>query len=210
MGPSSLGFNAGHLWEVDGTDPESLTRANLQGRKMAEAFRNALAEYCPSIFGNATVAATGALMGIRETRRIIGDYYLTTEDYLLRRSFPDEIGRNNYFIDIHNAKHEIEQVKNKELQIEERFEHYGEGESHGIPYRCLTPAGLRNVLVAGRSISCDRPVQGSIRVMPVCLVTGEAAGIAAAHAAAMQQPDVHQVDTLRLRSRLREEGAYLP
>ena len=87
---------------------------------------------------------------------------------------------------------------------------YGKGESHGIPYRCLTPKGIKNVLVAGRSISTDREVQGSTRVMPVCLAMGEAAGIAAAFAAVMSESDVHRVDIYRLRARLQEEGAYLP
>ena len=80
--------------------------------------------------------------------------------------------------------------------------YYGPGESHGIPYRSLVPKGLRNVLVAGRSISCERIVQGSVRVMPVCLAMGEAAGMAAAHAAQRHDGDVHAVDTNRLRQRL--------
>ncbi|MET0263811.1 MAG: FAD-dependent oxidoreductase, partial [Rariglobus sp.] len=87
---------------------------------------------------------------------------------------------------------------------------YKAGESHGIPYRCLTPKGLRNVLVAGRNISVERAVHGSIRVMPVCLSMGEAAGLAAALASRDDVPDVHAIDTDLLRSRLREAGAYLP
>ncbi len=86
---------------------------------------------------------------------------------------------------------------------------YGEGESHGIPYRCLTPRGLNNVLVAGRCISCDRAVQGSIRVMPPCLAMGEAAGLAAALAGKTTK-NVHEIDIDLLRRRLREEDAYLP
>jgi hypothetical protein len=66
------------------------------------------------------------------------------------------------------------------------------------------------VLVAGRSISTDRLVQGSTRVMPVCLVMGEAAGMAAAHAVQTHGGDVHAVDVPRLRARLVQEGAYLP
>ncbi|MNW00342.1 FAD dependent oxidoreductase [compost metagenome] len=66
------------------------------------------------------------------------------------------------------------------------------------------------MLVAGRSISCVREVQGSVRVMPVCLAMGEAAGIAAALAAQLPNHDVHTVDVQILRRRLKEEGAYLP
>ena len=84
------------------------------------------------------------------------------------------------------------------------------GESHGIPYRCLTPKGLANVLVAGRCISTDRYANGAIRVMPPCMSMGEAAGVAAATAAAAPEPDVHAVDTDALRDRLRELGAHVP
>ena len=131
-------------------------------------------------------------------------YYWAPE----RRTFPDEIARNCYFIDIHVSREEAR--SRGEVRAELRFPQYGPGESHGIPYRCLTPKGLRNVLVAGRCVSADRPVQGSIRVMPVCLVMGEAAGMAAAHAVRHHASDVHAVDTDRLRERLRQEGAYLP
>ncbi|MEI9999113.1 MAG: FAD-dependent oxidoreductase [Verrucomicrobiota bacterium] len=154
---------------------------------------------------------TGSVLGIRETRRIVGDYVLTLDDYIARRSFPDEICRNAYFIDVHHS------LKQAAAHIQERADGiavptltYGAGESHGIPYRCLTPVGLRNVLVAGRSISCDRPVQGSVRVMPVCLTTGEAAGMAAGMVTRRGNNDVRALDVGDLRRRLCEEGAYLP
>jgi hypothetical protein len=111
---------------------------------------------------------------------------------------------------VHYSREELRLKAQGQLDEKERVAHYGEGESHGVPYRCLTPKGLRNVLVAGRPISADRAVHGSIRVMPPCLCTGEAAGLAAALAAQEKEPDVHAVDTDRLRARLREEGAYLP
>ncbi len=208
VGPGAVGFNAGHLWDIDNTDPHSVSAALIAGRQLAAEFCAALREYHPA-FANAFLANTGALMGIRETRRILGDYVLTIEDYVARRGFPDEICRNAYPIDIHTAKHEIAQSRQGQLNVMERYENYHPGESHGIPYRCLIPKNLRNVLTAGRAISCDRPVQGSIRVMPVCLAMGEAAGLAAALAAA-GDADVHAVDTLRLCRRLLDEGAYLP
>lgn len=89
----------------------------------------------------------------------------------------------------------------------------GMGTSGLVPwfcgYRCLTPRGLKNVLVAGRCISTDRQANGSTRIMACCLNTGEAAGIAAALAAA-GPADVHMIDTDDLRRRLRQHGAYLP
>ncbi len=209
VGPGAVGFNAGHIWDVDNTDPTSISRALMQGRRMAEAYRRALAEFAPAAFANSFVIATGAVLGVRETRRVTGDYVLTLKDYLDRRSFHDEICRNSYFIDLHQTKEE-HKAKMDEVEMVTRFKHYGKGESHGIPYRCLTPKGLKNVLVAGRAISCERIVQGSVRVMPVCLAMGEAAGIAAAFAARSPDHDVHAVNTFALRDRLQQHGAYLP
>lgn len=207
IGPGTYGFNAGHLFQVDNTDPVSVSEAAPNGRRLAEAYRRALAEFVPEAFGEAFLVTTGTQVGIRETRRIIGDYVLSLEDWMTRRSFPDEICRNAYFIDLHPT---AEENRSRKQVTEYRFEHYAPGESHGIPYRCLTPARLRNVLVAGRNISVERSVHGSIRVMPVCLAMGEAAGLAAALAARTSEPDVHAIDTADLRARLRAEGAYLP
>jgi hypothetical protein len=208
IGPGTYGFNAGHV-EIDNTDPASLSRAAIKGRRIAEAFRRALAEFQPEIYGEAFLVSTGTQVGARETRRIVGDYLLTVDDWLERRTFLDEIARNAYFIDVHSSLEAI-RARPKDAKPINKFPHYGPGESHGIPYRCLTPKGLRNVLVAGRCVSADRPVQGSIRVMPVCLVMGEAAGMAAAHAVQNHASDIHAVDTARLRERLKQEGAYLP
>ncbi|MEX0777550.1 MAG: FAD-dependent oxidoreductase [Phycisphaeraceae bacterium] len=210
VGPGTVGFNAGHVWGVDNTEPWSVSAALIEGRKMAAAFRDALAEFHPQAFGNAFLVTTGAQIGIRETRRVIGDYVLTLDDYLQRRSFNDEICRNSYFIDVHRGKEEAAKSHDDYKKWEKMTHRYEKGESHGIPYRCLTPRDLRNVLVAGRSVSAERIVQGSIRVMPVCLAMGEAAGMAAALAGASEQHDVHTVDVQDLRDRLRKVGAYLP
>ena len=213
IGPTTFGFNTGHVFDVDNTDPMSASKALMHGRKMARQYRDALAEYHPA-FADSFLVATGSLLGVRETRRIMGDYVLTVDDYLSRRSFPDEICRNAYGIDVHCSKErcvELSQKTVEELKEYNRQVTQGlnRGESFGVPYRCLTPKGLSNVLVAGRCISCDRQVNGSIRIMACCLNTGEAAGIAAAMAAA-DSHDAHSVDTGRLRAKLKAHGAYLP
>lgn len=207
IGPKTIGFNAGHIWNVDNTDPAAVSRALMQGRVLAEEFRQALADYYPSAFASAYLVSTAQLMGVREGRRIIGDYTMTIRDYLDRRTFADEISRNSYYIDIHFTPEEAAAELENGLDMEARGMYYGKGESHGIPYRSLVPRTLRNVLVAGRSISCDRRLLASLRVMPNCLCTGEAAGLAAALAAG-QDGNVHAVDTGVLRRRLKEEGAY--
>lgn len=213
IAPRTFGFNTGHVFDVDNTDPASTSRALLQGRQMAAQYRNAFAEYHPA-FADAALVATGSLLGIRETRRILGDCVLTVDDYLARRSFPDEICRNAYGIDVHGSREAIQKLTQKSLaELKEwnrnATKSLNPGESFGVPYRCLTPKGLRNVLVAGRCISTDRQANGSIRIMACCLNTGEAAGIAAAMAA-VDSADVHAVDTVELRRKLKAHGAYLP
>ena len=195
IGPDVVQFNAGHLDNVDSTDPWATTQAMMAGRQIAGQYLEAMKDVQPKTFGSAFLVKTASLLGVRDSRRIEGDYTFTVEDWKERRTFEDEIGRNCYYIDVHKPGH-------KETR-------YKKGESHGIPYRCLTPKGLKNVLTAGRCISTDEEAFGSLRVMPPCLVTGEAAGMAAVHAIKQAKNDVHKIDTDYLRKRLKEEGQYL-
>lgn len=180
---------------VDTTDPWAISEAMILGRQKAVQYLKAMKDVRPSTFSNAFVVKTASLLGVRDSRRIEGDYIFTVEDWRQRKSFEDEIGRNCYYIDVHSGKH--------------KPEHYKKGESHGIPYRCLTPKGIKNLLTAGRCISTDEQAFGSTRVMPCCLVTGEAAGMAAAHAIKQTRNDVHKIDTSYLRKRLKEEGQLI-
>ena len=207
--PGTVGFNAGHIWHVDNTDPENISKALIRGRKLAYEIHRALKDHHPTAFGNSKLSLTAPLMGIRETRRILGDYVLTLEDFLSRRTFDDEVCRNCYYIDVHYTPEQARLVVEGKLGLEVDAHRYGPGESHGIPYRCLTPKGLSNVLIAGRSISTDRRVQGSTRVMPVCLVMGEAVGKAAAIAKDAENVDVHAVDVQLLRQQILEDGGYI-
>lgn len=206
VGKGAVGFNAGHLQHVNATKPFELSRAYMKGRRHAYEMSLALREYHPA-FKDAYVLETAPLMGIRESRRIVGDYTLTADDYLNRASFPDEIARNSYYLDVHRTPKELAALKSKPADVRNTDARYGKGESHGIPYRCLTPKGFENLLVAGRIISCDRRILGSVRVMPNCLTTGEAAGLAAAMSA-QEGVSVHGIDTDALRAKLRGYGAY--
>ena len=191
--PGVVVFNAGHINDIKSINPNDLTQAMMRGRQLVNELHMGLMAECPDVFGDSFLASTGPLLGIRESRRIKGDYVFTVDDWVARRSFDDEIGRNCYYIDIH-----IEGAK--------KYPRYGKGESHGIPFRTLVPEKLSNVLVAGRPISCDDYSFGSLRVMPVCLVTGEAAGLGAALASRMGRVNVHDIDIQYLRKRLKEEG----
>lgn len=206
IGPRAVGFNAGHLWDVDATNPFSVSKALIKGRQLAYELHKGLKEYMPQVYGASHLIATAPSMGIRDSRRMIGEYKLTFKDYIERRSFPDEIGRNCYFLDVHHSIDKREKIMRGESNGEEEWESYSDGESHGIPYRSLIPKNIKNLLVAGRSIACEHRVQGSIRVMPVCLVTGQAAGTAAW--LACNTLEVRDIDVNNLRHILHRNGAY--
>lgn len=195
IGPGFLGFNAGHV-TVDSTNPTSLTEAMMKGRKQARQLHEGLVEFEPKSFAASHLASTANLMGIRESRRIKCAYTFTLEDWLARREFDDGIGRNCYYIDVHK-------------QDAKEYPRYKKGESHGIPFSCLTPAGLKNVMVGGRCISTDSYAHGSLRVMPPSLVTGEAIGVAAGQICKSKSPDIHNADIQQLRKRLQEVGQLI-
>lgn len=154
---------------VDGTDGASLSRAITDGR--AENFRllEIMRKHFPG-FENASVRHIANTVGIRETNRICGEYTLTVEDLIAARDFDDSVAVSGYSWDLPDPKHPSVQpydgVKRKSVYTQ-------------IPYRCLVPAGVDNVIAAGRCISVEREVLGPVRVMGPCIAMGEAAGIAA-------------------------------
>ncbi len=200
--------NVGHVFGLDGTDERSLTKGYLRGRESMREYQRYFREYLKRGLENARLVETAALMGVRETRRICGDYVMTLEDYMKRAVFPDEIGRYAYPIDIHPSSADKAAYERHREEFDRLYK-YGKGESYGIPYRILCAKGVKNLLVAGRCVSTDQKVQASIRVMPACYLTGQAAGFAAAMAAD-GAGDVHAVDVPRLQGALADFGAYLP
>jgi hypothetical protein len=205
VGEALGGGNIGHTFGVDGTDEESMTDAFVSGRRQLQEYERYYRDYLEG-FEEMELAATGSLLGIRETRRIMGDYVLNVDDFRRRAVFEDEIGRYSYPVDLHAGRPGRESYED----FHQKFQslRMDEGESYGIPYRILTPKGLKNVLVAGRCVSTDRDMLSSIRVMPGCYITGQAAGVAAAMAADGQ--NVHEVDVDAVQGKLKEMGAYLP
>lgn len=192
-----VGVNFGHVFGIDGVSAEDLTRGAIEGRKLVRRQLEFFRAYVPG-FEHAHLVSTGEQIGIRETRRIVGDYVLTQEDFMTMASFPDDIARNSYFIDIHMAR------SSGAMHIH----HLPPGKSHGVPYRCMLPVGLENVWVAGRAASSDRVVQGSLRVMPNCFAMGQAAGMAAAMAAGTDSLS-RKVDITTLQHGLVRQGAWL-
>lgn len=192
-----VGVNFGHVFGIDGTKAEDLTRGAVEGRRLVERQIRFFRKYVPG-FEHAHLAASGEQIGIRETRRIQGDYVLTVEDFLEARTFADDIARNAYYIDIHLASSQSEMTIN----------HLPPGQSHGVPHRVLLPVGIDNLWVPGRAASSDRAVQGSLRVMPNCFAMGQAAGAAAAMACS-QGVASRDVSVPELQERLLKRGAWL-
>ncbi len=206
VGRHAGGGNIGHTFGLDGTDERSITQALLWARKSLPEYERYYKKYLKG-FEQMELVATASQLGCRESRRILGDYVLSLDDFKTRAVFPDEIGRFNYAVDIHAAKPDLDSYK----QYAEAFKslRYGKGESYGVPFRSLVPRKLTNVLVAGRCVSTDRAMQSSIRVMPGCFITGQAIGTAAAMCAT-QGCDTRAMAVPELQRRLKAAGAHLP
>lgn len=200
------GSNAGHIYDIDGTAADSLTRAMVAGRLQLQEYRKYYREYL-SGYEQAELVISAPMMGVRETRRIRGDYQLCLDDFFARAVFEDEIGRYCYPVDIHSSKNTNSGYKEYEKTFADL--RYQKGDSYGIPYRALTVCGLSNLLTAGRCISTDRAMQASVRVMPGCFITGQAAGCAAA-LAARGDGDTRRISVPQLQQMLKALGAYLP
>ena len=191
-------INTSRIMGIDGTDSESLTRGEIEGRRQVEEIFAFFRKYVPGC-ENAKLLQTGTTLGIRETRHIRGIKQLKTSD-LLSCAYPsDSIAVCANSVDVHGK---YGPRSNEYIALPE-------GGFYGIPYGTLVPEGFDNLLVAGRCLSAESDAAGAVRVMPPCMATGEAAGCAAALASASGIP-VYRVDTDLLRGELRNRGVYLP
>lgn len=209
LSPSSMAVNFSHLFGVDGTNAAQLSRSMIDGRVRAAHLAAFMRKYFAGC-ERADLTYTFGMQGVRETRRVKGEYYLTAEDYTSHRRFDDEVAINTFMMDVHMNAAQWKRDAAGQIDHHDMYKPYGPGEFHGVPWRCLQPAGLKNVLTAGRCISSDRRANGALRVMPMCVATGEAAGCAAAMMVSGALSDSRQVQPEILRDRLRAHGAYLP
>ncbi len=180
---------------VDATDPVQLTAAEVEGRQQVQEYVRFLRDRVPG-FEGAVLAATSPSIGIRESRRVHGDYRLTRDDVLGGRRFPDEIALCGAPIEDHGAGSET------------AWRYVDESGVYGIPFRSLIPVTVEGLLVAGRCFSASHDAHASARSMATCMAMGQAAGTAAALAAARGIPP-RALDTGDLRERLRRDGAIL-
>jgi glycine/D-amino acid oxidase-like deaminating enzyme len=180
---------------VDATDPEQLTRAEVAGRRQVREYARFLRDRVPG-FEDSVVVATSPAIGVRESRRVHGAYVLTREDVLEGRRFEDEIALCGAPIEDHHAGEDT------------AWQYVGEAGVYGIPYRCLLPAELDGLLVAGRCFSSTHDAHASARSMATCMAMGQAAGTAAVMA--IRHGTVPRaINAASLRNRLHAEGALL-
>lgn len=194
-----LHFNTTRIVKLDPTDPFDLTKAEIEGRRQVKELLDFFKANNIAGMENAKLIFTAPSIGVRESRMLDGQYLLTGDDLIKCTKFEDSIAAGNYDIDIHNPE--------------------GTGTSHyffprgtwyTIPYRALIPKACdaENLIVAGRCISATHEAQASIRIMPICASTGEAAGVAAAVAnnsgSSVQNADINQIQRI-----LTQTGAYI-
>lgn len=201
------GSNVGHIYDVDARHAESLTEGIMKGRKQLLEYRKYFREYLTG-YENMELVWSAAYLGIRESRRLVCDYRLVLQDFFDRAVFGDEIGRYCYPVDIHSPTND--KAGYEKFISEHTGLRYGPGESYGIPYRALAVSGIKNLLCAGRCIGTDRHMQSSVRVMPGCYITGQAAGIAASVVCDSPEGDVHSPDVRLIQRKLKAMGAFLP
>ena len=198
------GMNAGHLFGLDALNARMLSDGMRQGRRQVQEYADFYRKYVPG-FANMQLVATGAYMGIRESRRIIGEYTLTYEDYQARRQFPDQIGIYSKTVDLH--PYDLSQAEYDRFRRQAN-EPVGEGECYGLPYGMIVPRGFVNLWVAGRCSSSDRLANSAVRVQPSSAILGHAAGVAA-WLCAQDGASAVSPDMPRILSTLQNQGAIL-
>ncbi|MDQ5847854.1 MAG: FAD-dependent oxidoreductase, partial [Pseudomonadota bacterium] len=191
-----VSVNSTRVTRVLGTDVWDLSYAEWVSRRQMRQIAAFLRRYVPG-FEKSYVLQSGINIGVRETRRIVGDYQLTADDVLGARKFDDAIARGAYPVDIHNPKGQGTVLKR-----------LPPGEAYDIPLRCLMPQNAEGVIVAGRCLSGTHEAHSSYRVMPIVMATGQAAGVTAA-LAARRNAMPREVPVGEVQQELRRQGASL-
>jgi hypothetical protein len=180
---------------VDATDPIALTRAEVEGRRQVAEYHRFLRDRVPG-FERSVVVGTSPSIGVRESRRVHGDYRLTRDDVLSARRSDDEIALCGAPIEDHGPGGDTD------------WQYVADAGVYGIPYRTLLPAGVEGLLVAGRCFSATHDAHASARSMATCMAMGQAAGTAAALAVGAGTTP-RGLGAADLRERLRLDGAFL-
>ncbi len=198
----TLMINTTRIVDVDGTDGRSISRGMMRGRAEVTQLFALMKKYFPG-FAQARIKQVAPVLGIRETRRIVGDFVYKVADVAAEANFADTIGFSGYGWDLPDPKRPSYQPmhsrsdapKLKRLAIP-------------IPYRVLVPRPIENVICPGRAISVERDVLGPLREQAPCYAMGHAAGLASVQVV-QEGRKYGDVDTKRLRDDLKKAGAVV-
>ncbi len=197
--PGVVHTNLTRVRGVDATDPWALSNAEREGRLQILEYTRFLKDRVPG-FEDSYLISTGVRIGVRETRRLRGEYVLTREDVMSARDFPDAIARCGAPLEDHDGGDSTvwEYIGGDEPN----------GKTYGVPFRSLLPREVEGLVVAGRCLSATHDAHASVRSMAQCMATGQAAGTAAAMSSG-SQTQVRDVDPSALRESLKQQGVLL-
>ena len=193
--PGVVTINSTSMLGYSGIDNDDLNQVAIEGREQVFKVRDFYRKYAPG-FEECYVVDSASAIGVRETRRIIGEETLTDEDCIDARKGPRDIGQGAYCLDVHQPSGVIE------------HKHVRDGESYGIPYGVMIPRKVESCIVAGRPVSSDRFANGSVRNQAHIMTIGQAAGTAAAMCAE-RRTTPRELPVEPLREKLRQDGAVV-
>ncbi len=197
MGKGIVHFNTTRIVKHDPTNPLDVSKAEATARKQIWEMLCFLKEGGFPAFKDAFIVSSATNIGVRESRKLKGEHILTAQELIDLTRFEDSIALGDYDIDIHNPE-----------GTGTSHRYFKPGEYYTIPYRSLLPKEFDNLLVGGRCISATHEAQASIRIMPICATTGEAAGTAIG-VAYNTGTNTHTVDVKAVQAKLRENGAAI-
>lgn len=191
-------YNVNHyrVFDVDATNSKSMTKAHMEARRQVLDAYDVL-RYKTEGFENAKITQVASVLGVRESRHIAGKYKITVDDIVNGTKFSDRIATYGYGMDVHPRN--SNETGNFKIEVAEKYY---------IPYRSLIPDGCDNLIVAGKTISCESQAAGGLRCMPCAMAMGEAAGVAAIlslnDGCAPENVNIESLQTI-----LRKNGAIL-
>ena len=195
LGEGLMHLNTTRVVKLDPTNPFDVSKAEIEARKQIVEIFNFLKQF--DAFKNSYIVSVASEIGVRESRKLKGEHILTVDELKNCVMFDDAIALGNYDIDIHNPE-----------GAGTSHYYFEPGEYYSIPYRSLLPKEYDNLLVGGRCISATHEAQASIRIMPICATTGQAAGTAVA-VAYNEGQTTKTIDIKKLRDLLKKRGAAI-
>lgn len=189
-------INHYHVYDVDAASSASMTEAHREARGQVLEALEVLHNDTPG-FEDATLLRVASVLGVRESRHIEGEYKITVRDVSEGVKFEDRIAVYGFGMDVHNRTPQ----ESGNFKIESASRYY-------IPYRSLIPKDCQNLLVAGKTLSCESQAVGGMRCMPAAMAMGQAAGVACAMAV-LGHVSLREIDVVALQAELRRQNAIL-